>query len=137
MVYHELVRKGMVDILFKDESYAIIGACLKVHSELGAGFLEAVYKEALEKEFTKRNIPFQRQPKLSLFFDGEKLKKYYIADFLCYDSIVLEIKALSFTSETNIKQLQNSLKASKQRLGLLINFGASSLTYKRILNPIR
>jgi GxxExxY protein len=137
MVYHELVRKGMVDILFKDESYAIIGACLKVHSELGAGFLEAVYKEALEKEFTKRNIPFQRQPKLSLFFDGEKLKKYYIADFLCYDSIVIEIKAISFLSEANIKQLQNSLKASKQRLGLLINFGASSLTYKRILNPIR
>ena len=64
----------MVDILYKDESYAIIGACIKVHSELGAGFLEAVYQEALEKEFIKRNIPFQRQPKLSLFFDGEKLK---------------------------------------------------------------
>ncbi|HCY41909.1 MAG TPA: GxxExxY protein [Prolixibacteraceae bacterium] len=127
----------MVDILFKDESYAIIGACIKVHSELGAGFLEAVYQEALEKEFAKRNIPFQRQPKLSLFFDGEKLKKYYIADFLCYDSIVLEIKALSFLSETNIKQLQNSLKASKQRLGLLINFGTPSLIHKRILNPIR
>ena len=127
----------MVDILYKDESYAIIGACIKVHTELGAGFLEAVYQEALEKEFTKRNIPFKRQPKLSLFFNGEKLKKYYIADFLCYDSIVLEIKALSFLSEPNIKQLQNSLKASKQRLGLLINFGASSLTYKRILNPIR
>lgn len=127
----------MVDILYKDESYAIIGACIKVHTELGAGFLEAVYQEALEKEFTKRNIPFQRQPKLSLFFDGEKLKKYYIADFLCYDSIVLEIKALSFLSETNIKQLQNSLKASKQRLGLLINFGTPSLIHKRILNPIR
>jgi GxxExxY protein len=114
----------MAEILFKDESYAIIGACIKMHSELGAGFLEAVYQEALEKEFTKRNIPFLRQPRLSLFFDGEKLKKYYIADFICYNSIILEIKATSFLSETTIKQLHNSLKASKQRLGILINFGS-------------
>jgi GxxExxY protein len=125
----------MPDIVYKNESYAIIGACIKVHSELGAGFLEAVYQEALEKEFTKRNILYVRQPKLSLYFDGEKLKKYYIADFLCFDSIVLEIKATSFLSEIHVKQLHNSLKASKQRLGLLINFGSSSLTYKRILNP--
>ncbi|HCY41003.1 MAG TPA: GxxExxY protein [Prolixibacteraceae bacterium] len=124
----------MTDILFKDESYAIIGACIKVHTELGAGFLEAVYQESLEREFLKRNIPFQRQPKLSLYFDGEKLKKYYIADFLCYGSIVIEIKATSFISEMNIKQLQNSLKASKHRLGILINLGTSSLTSKRILN---
>lgn len=66
----------MTDILFKEESYAIIGACIKVHTELGPGFLEAVYQEALEKEFTKRSIPFLRQPKLSIYFDGEKLKKY-------------------------------------------------------------
>ena len=125
----------MAEILFKDESYAIIGACIKVHSELGAGFLEAVYQEALEKEFTKRNIPFLRQPRLSLFFDGEKLKKYYIADFICYNSIILEIKATSLLSEISIKQLHNSLKASKQRLGILINFGSPSLNYKRILNP--
>jgi len=122
----------MTDILFKDESYAIIGACIKVHTELGTVFLEAVYQESLEREFVKRNIPFQRQPKLSLYFDGEKLKKYYIADFLCYGSIVIEIKATSFISEINIKQLQNSLKASKHRLGILINFGTSSLTSKRI-----
>lgn len=119
----------MSDIVYKNESYEIIGACLKVHSELGAGFLEAVYQEALEKEFTKRNILYARQPKLSLYFDGEKLKKYYIADFLCYNSIVLEIKAIPFLTEIHIKQLHNSLKASKQRLGLLINFGSSSLTY--------
>lgn len=125
----------MAEILFREESYAIIGACIKVHSELGTGFLEAVYQEALEKEFMKRNIPFKRQPKLSLFFDGEQLKKYYVADFLCYESIVLELKAASFLSEINIKQLYNSLKASKKRLGILINFGGTSLTYKRILNP--
>lgn len=125
----------MVDILFKDESYAIIGACIKVHSELGAGFLEAVYQEALENEFTKRNIPFRRQPKLDIFFDGEKLKKYYIADFLCYNSIILELKATPLLPVTCIKQLQNSLKASRHRLGILINFGMTSLTYKRIINP--
>ena len=124
----------MTDILFKDESFKIIGACMKVHTELGPGFLEAVYQEALEKEFKKRNIPYQRQPKLSLFYDGEKLKKYYIADFFCYDSIVLELKVTQFISEGQFKQLQNSLKSSRHKLGLLINFGASSLTYKRIIN---
>ena len=125
----------MAEILFREESYAIIGACIKVHSELGPGFLEAVYQEALEKEFAKRNIPFLRKPKLSLFFDGEPLKKYYIADFLCYKSIVLELKATSLIYEIDIKQLYNSLKAAKKRLGILVNFGGASLTYKRILNP--
>ena len=103
----------MVDILFKDESYAIIGACIKVHSELGAGFLEAVYQEALEKEFTKRDIPFIRQPKLDIFFDSEKLKKYYIADFLCYNSIILELKVASILPVVSIKhsELSKSIKA--------------------------
>ena len=125
----------MTDILFKDESFKIIGACMKVHTELGPGFLEAVYQEALEKEFKKRNIPYQRQPKLSLFYDGEKLKKYYVADFFCYDSIVLELKVTQFVLDSHYKQLQNSLKSSRYKLGLLINFGTSSLTYKRIINP--
>ena len=125
----------MTEILFKDESFKIIGACMKVHTELGPGFLEAVYQEALEKEFKKRDIPYLRQPKLSLFYDGEKLKKYYIADFFCYDSIVLELKVSQFISEGQSKQLQNSLKSSKHKLGLLINFGTASLTYKRIINP--
>jgi GxxExxY protein len=125
----------MTDILFKDESFKIIGACMKVHTELGPGFLEAVYQEALEKEFVKHNIPFQRQPKLSLFYDGEKLKKYYIADFICYGSIVLELKVTQFILDGHFRQLQNSLKSSRHKLGLLINFGTSSLTDKRIINP--
>ncbi len=125
----------MTEILFKDESFKIIGACMKVHTELGPGFLEAVYQEALEKEFIKRDIPYKRQPKLSLYYDGEKLKKYYIADFICYDSVVLELKVSQFISEGQFKQLQNSLKSSKHKLGLLINFGTASLTYKRIINP--
>jgi GxxExxY protein len=125
----------MTEILFKDESFKIIGASMKVHTELGPGFLEAVYQEALEKEFIKRDIPYKRQPKLSLYYDGEKLKKYYIADFICYDSVVLELKVSQFISEGQFKQLQNSLKSSRHKLGLLINFGTSSLTYKRIINP--
>jgi len=125
----------MAEILFKDENYAIVGACIKVHTALGHGFLEAVYQESLEREFTKRLIPYQRQAKLALYFDGEKLKKYYIADFLCYESIVLELKASQYITINDIKQLQNSLKASKQRLGILINVGSTSHTCKRILNP--
>jgi len=124
----------MTDILFKDESFKIIGACMKVHTELGPGFLEAVYQEALEKEFIKRNIPYKRQPKLTLYYDGVKLKKYYVADFFCYDSIVLELKVTQFVLDSHYKQLQNSLKLSRYKLGLLINFGTSSLTYKRIIN---
>ncbi len=125
----------MTDILFKEESYAVIGACMKVHAELGVGFLEAVYQEALEKEFRKRNILFERQKKLSVFFDGQKLSKYYIADFICFDSIILELKVSKYLSDSQYKQLHNYLKATNKRLGILINFGSQSLSYKRIINP--
>jgi GxxExxY protein len=126
----------MADIIYKDESYAIIGACMKVHAELGSGFLEAVYQEALEKEFTKRNIPYKRQQKLTITYEGDTLSKYYIADFFCFDKIILEIKAANFFSDSHYKQLQNYVKATKMKLGLLVNFGTPSLTYKRILNSI-
>ncbi|MDO9276325.1 MAG: GxxExxY protein [Lutibacter sp.] len=82
-------------IVYKEESFKIIGACMKVHRSLGAGFLEAVYEEALEKEFQIQNIPFKKQVKLDLFYDNQKLKKQYRADFVCFDTIVLEIKAVS------------------------------------------
>lgn len=126
----------MPEIIFKEESYQIIGACMKVHHVLGYGFLEAVYQESLEKEFQKQSIPYQRHPKLSLYYEGEKLKKYYIPDFICYQSIVLELKASKMLTTADFMQLQNSLNAAKQRLGLLVNFGTPSLTYKRILNPL-
>jgi GxxExxY protein len=125
----------MTEIYFKKESYLIVGACMKVHTSLGPGFLEAVYQEALEKEFTLQNIPFERQKKLSVFYGGVKLKKYYVADFLCYDQIVVEIKALKFLSQPDYGQLKNSLKATNLQLGMLVNFGSPSLIYKRILNP--
>lgn len=108
---------------------------MKVHAALGSGFLEAVYQEALEKEFVKSELPFSRQKKLAVFYNGEQLKKYYMADFLLYDSIVLEIKAIEYLSPKIDNQLRNYLKATKTRLGLLVNFGKSSLEYRRLLNP--
>ena len=121
-------------IIFKEESYKIIGICMNIHSTLGNGFLEAVYSEVLEKEFVKNNIPYQREVKLDLFFNGEKLDKKYKADFICFDNIILEIKAVSFIHENFTKQTLNYLKATEKKLGLLINFGERSLQYKRIIN---
>ena len=121
-------------IIFKEESYKIIGICMNIHSTLGNGFLEAVYSEVLEKEFIKNNIPYQREVKLDLFFNGEKLDKKYKADFICFDNIILEIKAVSFIHENFTKQTLNYLKATDKKFGLLINFGEKSLKYKRIIN---
>jgi GxxExxY protein len=121
-------------IIFKEESYKIIGICMNIHSTLGNGFLEAVYSEVLEKEFIKNNIPYKREVKLDLFFNGEKLDKKYKADFICFDNIILEIKAVSFIHENFTKQTLNYLKATDKKLGLLINFGEKSLKYKRIIN---
>jgi len=121
-------------IVFKEESFKIIGACMKVHRSLGAGFLEAVYEEALEKEFQAQQIPFSRQVKLELYYDNQKLKKQYRADFVCYDAIILEIKAVSHIPDIFYAQLRNYLKCTKTELGMLINFGTSSLMYKRIIN---
>ena len=121
-------------ILYKEESFAIVGACMKVHRTLGAGFLEAVYEEALEREFQNLKIPFKRQVKLDLYYGNQKLTKQYRADFICYDEIVVEIKAVSLIPTAFYAQLQNYLKCTNIELGMLINFGTSSLTYKRMIN---
>ena len=120
-------------ILYKEESFKVIGACMKVHRSLGAGFLEAVYEEALEKAFLLQNIPLKRQLKLELYYENEKLKKQYRADFVCYDAIILELKAVSHIPDVFYAQLKNYLKCTKMELGILINFGMSSLFYKRIV----
>ena len=96
--------------------------------------MEAVYQEALVKEFESSKIPFESQVKLPVFYEGKKLKKYYIADFVCYDKIIIEIKAVSQIPNVNYSQLKNYLTATKKELGMLINFGQPSLVYKRILN---
>lgn len=121
-------------ILFKDESYAIVGACMKVHRALGPGFLEAVYEEVVEKEFIVQKIPYKRQVQLNLYYEGVQLKKQYRADFVCYDSIIVELKAVAQIPSVFYAQLQNYLKCTNMELGMLINFGTPSLTYKRIVN---
>jgi len=121
-------------ILFKEESYRIIGACMKVHRGLGLGFLESVYEEALEQEFKNVEIPFERQVKLNIFYEEQKLKKYFIADFVCYNKIVVEIKSVKHVPGAFYSQLNNYLAATRKELGILVNFGTTSLTYKRIIN---
>ena len=122
-------------IIYKEESYAIIGASMRVHSVLGAGFLESVYVEALRREFEKSGIVFEKERKLRVHFGDIRLDKYFKADFVCYQEILLEIKAVSFLIKDFERQVLNYLKASNKKLGLLINFGEKSLVYKRIINP--
>ncbi|MGF7141289.1 GxxExxY protein [Roseimarinus sediminis] len=123
-----------MDLLFEKETYSIIGACMSVHKELGNGFLESVYEEALEREFTKRNIPYKRQCRLNVLYDGKPLDKYFKADFLCFDQIILEIKAANFLHPDNQKQVINYINAAEKAVGLLINFGEPSLKWKRFIN---
>lgn len=121
-------------IIYKEESYRIIGVCMEIHRAMGRGFLESVYSEILEVEFTKEKIPFEREKRLDLYYNNIKLNKYFKADFICFDEIILEIKAVSYLTDVFSKQLQNYLKATNKTLGILINFGEASLVYKRIIN---
>ena len=118
-------------LYYEEECYKIIGACMKVHNELGCGFLEAVYHEALMIEFNKRGIPYESEKAFKVFYSGEELKSAYIADLVCYDNIILEIKALSALSMAHVSQLLNYLKASRMPVGFLVNFGEPKLNYKR------
>lgn len=123
----------IMDLIFKEECYKIIGACMEVHKTLGCGFLESVYQEALALELKAMNIPFVKEQKIEIEYKGEILKKYYMADFICYKEVIIELKALSKLSIEHDAQVLNYLKATGKRLGLLINFGEGSLKYKRIV----
>ena len=124
----------MSKLIFEEESYKIIGTCMLVHKGLGAGFLESVYHEALEKEFETQKVNFESKKKLQVYYNQEPLKKYFIADFICFDKIVVEIKAASFLHKDTEAQTINYLKSTNYKLGLLINFGQTSLTWKRFIN---
>lgn len=121
------------EFLFGNETYQIIGAAMAVHRELGHGFLEAVYQEALTVEFTEKQIPFFKEQPLEIQYKGRPLNKRYFADFLCYNQIIIELKAIESLHEQHLAQVLNYLKATDLKLGLLINFGAPSLQYKRIV----
>jgi GxxExxY protein len=125
----------IVDLLFKDEVYAIVGAAIEVHRILGPGFLEPVYQEALEIEMRDRKIPHEPQRKLRIYYKERLLEKYYITDFACYDSIMVEIKAEKALTGVDEAQMINQLKVTKLRVGVLINFGsAGKLEWKRFVN---
>lgn len=123
----------MSDVIYKEEAYKIIGICMEVHNQLGKGFNEVVYADALEIEFIDNNIDYSREKKYAINYKGNILPHKYKADFIFEDKIVLEIKAIHCLALTYTKQTLNYLAVSKLKLGLLINFGEDSLKYKRII----
>ena len=121
-------------IIYKEESYAIQGAIFEVYKELGCGFLETVYQESLEKELILRNIPFQSQKEFLVLYKGDPLRQIFRADLVCYDKILLELKAVKEINDEHRAQIMNYLKISGLRLGLLVNFGQSvRATVERIV----
>jgi GxxExxY protein len=114
-------------------TFAVIGAAMEVHRQLGCGFLEPVYQEALSIEFAKRNIPFRREVGLPISYKGNLLTTAYCADFICFDSVVIELKALAHMSGTEEAQVINYLKATGYEVGLLLNFGGRSLQHRRMV----
>ena len=122
------------ELIYSDEPYKLIGLCMKVHRELGCGFLEPVYQEAFEMLLKAEGVPYRRECLLPIYFLGQKLNKEYYADFVCYDKIILEFKAVSELTSVHEAQLMNYLKASKMTVGLLCNFAQSSFVYRRIVN---
>ncbi len=118
-------------------TYAIIGASMEVHNTLGCGFLEPVYHQGLMIEFPRRQVPFVHEAEIPIYYKGIQLETVYRCDFLCYESIIVEVKALSLITGTEEAQLIHYLKATGAEIGLIINFGASSLQYRRFVNTSR
>ncbi len=118
---------------YKEETYKIIGCAMEVHAELGHGFLESVYQEALSIVFDEKSIPYEQEKVLKIFFRGETLKKKFQADFYCYDNIIVETKAAKELTNNDLSQVLNYLKATDKEVGLLINFGTKHLQYKRVI----
>jgi GxxExxY protein len=124
----------MTDLLYKDEVYAIVGAAMDVYNDLGPGFLENVYQEAMEIEVEARKIPAKAIQEIHIKYKGKELKKFYIADLICYEKILVEVKAMDRLSLREEGQLINYLKATGMKVGVLINFGHyPSLEWKRLV----
>ena len=123
----------MGDLLYKEESYKIIGKCFEVHNNLGPGFLEIVYKDALEYEFRKSDIPYSRETEYEVNYKEIKLPHKFYADFVVFNKIILEVKAVSGIADEFIAQAINYLKVSRNKLALIVNFGELKINYKRII----
>ena len=123
----------MSNIIHKLESFEIMGACFEVYKEKGSGFVESVYQECLEMELGDRKIPFKAQPELALTYKGRPLKSKFKPDFICYEKIVVEFKAVTGLTDEHCAQVQNYLRATRLKLGLLVNFSHyPKLEYERI-----
>jgi len=113
----------MAEFIYGEETRALLGACFEVYKEKGCGFLEAVFQECLQLELTDRQIPFRIQPVLRLEYKGRELRQVYQPDFLCFDKVILEIKAVTKLADEHRAQVHNYLRATRLRVGLLVNFG--------------
>jgi GxxExxY protein len=123
-----------MEIIYKDESYRIMGACFEVYKEVGCGFVEPVYQECLELELAIQGVPFVAQAALRLTYKGQRLKRKYTPDFILFEKIVLEIKAVQELADKHRAQVDNYFKATGYRLGLLVNFGHyPQVEYERIV----
>lgn len=125
--------KTMSELIYKEEAFKIIGVCMNVHNILGGGFLEIVYKDAIEYEFQKLAIPYEREKQYEISYKDIILPHKFFADFIVFDKIILEVKAVEGIVDEFIKLLINYLSVSKCKLGLIVNFGRDKLTYKRVV----
>ena len=123
----------MAELINKEESFKIIGICMEIHKALGMGLKEINYKGAMEIEFLEQNIPFHREKRFAVQYKGKTLRNPYSADFLVYDSIILEVKSVVSIVPAHISQAISYLSVSQQKLGMIINYGEKSLVWKRIV----
>lgn len=124
----------MSDLILKDESYKIIGICMEVHNNLGAGFLEIVYRDALEYEFRRAGILYEREKEYEVNYKNTILPHKFYADFVVFDQVILEVKGKSAIADEDVAQALNYLKVSGNRLALIVNFGEIKLNYRRIVH---
>jgi GxxExxY protein len=123
----------MAELLYREETHRLIGLCMEIHRELGKGHDEVIYKDALAVELSRAGITFEREKKFEISYKGVLLPHFYFADFVVWDKILFEAKAVERLTDSHVKQVLNYLAASKLRVGLLVNFGADSLDWKRVV----
>ena len=123
----------MSELIYKEESYAIIGLCMEVHNQLGHGFSEIVYKDALQYEFTENGIAYEREKEYLVYYKGILLQHKFYADFVVFDKIILEVKCTTSIADEHISQTINYLKVSANKLGLIVNFARGKMEHKRII----
>jgi len=124
----------MSEFLFQEECYEIIGVCMDIHKILGPGLLEVVYKDSMEYEFTKKDIPFEREKRFDVHYKDAILRHNFYADFVVYGNLILEVKACAEINKDHVRQTLNYISIAKSSLGLILNFGAQSFQQKRVIN---